>query len=469
MTFAGALRDALDDPHPKTSQTRVHDLVAGRLKGLAPGSSVRHTDYFNHSWIPDLVVSTPETAERQVFLRFGVDDPSFEIDIEHLSDRAPVFLDVDLEVEDESPDGEWDLKSRLAETDAQPVMVADVAAIDRLDEARRNRADFVEATKRVVTGGRGLVDADGADELADGWMSAASAISSAEVGQLRGALDTLERYLSGVAALRLETVARTRWLSAGHAADAFPGQEQWTVEGREPWEIARLAVALVDEDGDVTAQRWHEIAQATNLSDLGHELFQLRARRSGGKVNEMLDAGLSYWTAQYAYVPQLPSDSLVPFDWSFGEYSIALNLIRRIAYFTDAGRKWSRVPGATELPLARELMPLLGSRDVRSLGLVTREEKVSHQLRNTSTAPLADRVEHFLASEDTAAWQSARVTTLDVRVAGTAAVAHIDFERSVVKTDVPVPIRAYATLCGRYVAQLNDDELRELSERLAAD
>jgi hypothetical protein len=154
------------------------------------------------------------------------------------------------------------------------------------------------------------------------------------------------------------------------------------------------------------------------------------------------------------------------FDWSFGDYSLALNLISRRAYFTDIGKKWSRVPRANVLPEARTRLPTLQTSDVRGAGIVTVEENITQTLRPSSTMTLAERLEQLLGHEDDFAFRAARLETLEVRVPGTHATAHIDFHRSVVRTDVPVSLRSYSLLCGRFVAGLRDDEIKELQARL---
>jgi hypothetical protein len=52
---------------------------------------VRSTGYFNHSWAPDLVISSRDRAERGVFLRFNVRDATFADDLRYLSEGDQFF------------------------------------------------------------------------------------------------------------------------------------------------------------------------------------------------------------------------------------------------------------------------------------------------------------------------------------------------------------------------------------------
>jgi hypothetical protein len=474
MTVVEALHDALRIPNPHASQDRVHEIVARRLDELTPESRVRTTGYFNHSWAPDMIVTSGDEPERPVFLRFDVRDLSFADDLEHLSAAEPLFVDLSAANPDAVPpqvdpdEPGFDLVEALARVGEHSVLVTDVPAIDTFDYQTQRDRDVLIATQQIVVGGQGLVDRPVAEQIANSWTTATAAASSADTGTLRTALDRVEVYLSRIAALDLETALRGRWIASGQPAETFPGREDWTLADRSPAEIARLVLSLVDRPDGVDFEQWRQIASAVSASQLGHELYRIGEYRDGGAVNELVAAGLGLWTAQYAYVPPLESDSMERFDWSFGDYSLALNLISRRAYFTDIGAKWSRVPRANVLPDAKQRLPTLQTSDVRGAGLVTTEENITQTLRPSSKMSLAQRLEQLLEAETDYAFRAARLELLEVRVPGTDATATVDFRRSVVRASVPVPLRTFALLCGRFVAGLHEDELAELEKRLAS-
>lgn len=238
MTVIEALRDALQDPHPGTSQERVHTILAHRLGELTAGSRVRTTGYFNHSWAPDFVVTSGDQPERTVFLRFDVHHPSFADDLLYLAADAPMFLDLDAanpsgpaprerreesETASDQAGVEFDLHSALATEDGLGVLVAEAPAIDRFESRINADHDLRTATQRIVLGGRGLVDAPAADAIASGWSNAKDAISDADPETLRTALNGVEAFLSRIASLDLETELRARWIASGQAAETFPG------------------------------------------------------------------------------------------------------------------------------------------------------------------------------------------------------------------------------------------------------
>jgi hypothetical protein len=179
----------------------------------------------------------------------------------------------------------------------------------------------------------------------------------------------------------------------------------------------------------------------------------------------LVTTGLDYWTARYAYVPRLESDSLEgTFDWQLGHYALAINLLRRQAFFTDTGRKWSRVPKPDFLPDVRDRLPSLDRPNVLGAGILTPEEQVSHELRSTATSSLAERLDPFI-SEDPS-WRSARLKWLDLRVPGTDTTARVDFSRDVVSAESSIPLRGFVTLIAEFVAALTEDEMERLAEAL---
>src|SRR4051794_16416173 len=137
MSLIDALRDALQERHVGLSQQRVHEILAARLDALTPGSRIRTTGYFNHSWSPDFVVSTGDQAERGVFLRFDVRDDAFADDITYLADRQPMFLDLHAANPAVDPDvGPEPSHAVHANTDGQrAVLVTDVPAIATFSES----------------------------------------------------------------------------------------------------------------------------------------------------------------------------------------------------------------------------------------------------------------------------------------------------------------------------------------------
>src|SRR5438067_378589 len=95
MTLQDALLEALERPARADAQEAVHTIVINELRRVAPQARIRKTDYFNHSFVPDLVLEWKEDSresERTVFLRLKVSDAAFGVDLSLLRDQAPLFV-----------------------------------------------------------------------------------------------------------------------------------------------------------------------------------------------------------------------------------------------------------------------------------------------------------------------------------------------------------------------------------------
>ncbi|MGN6253713.1 MAG: hypothetical protein ACTHO8_01855 [Solirubrobacterales bacterium] len=466
MSLAETIHDALCIKAPDESQQRIQEAVARRLDELSPGAAIKRTGYFNHSWVPDLVVKWREGADRPVYLRLDVKDPSFDEDLGYLAEERPFFLDlVDGAPETSNGHQDFDLGQALAKGGREQVLVSEVTAVDRLESTIEQEVEAKKATRQVVVGGRGLLDGSAADRIMRSWSQATAAAEKADTAPLRSALDSVEQFLDRLASLDLETDLRAKWVAAGHDADAFPGREDWQLNDRGPREIAELVASLVDAGEEVESDQWSNIAQAISLTSLGSELANLGRAATGGLVNDLIRAALPYWTAQYAYFPAFDSDSMTgAYDWSYGRYAFAINLVRREAFFTDSGRKWGNVKKPDSLPDARGRIEALDRGSVLGAGIVTPDEQISHELRATATATLAEKLGPFIRNEPS--WQSARLKWLDLKVPGTDLKAHVDFSRDVMRADASIPLRTLVLLVAEFGAALTDEELENLREIL---
>lgn len=461
MTFMSALRDALADPHPRESQTRVHDLLARELGGITPGTAISTTGYFNHSWAPDFVLTSRDRGERLVFLRFDTHDAAFVDDLAYLRERDPVFVDLAEELPDTEvvPDEPASESIELGST-----LVADVAAIDKWNLVARADSDVKVATNQVVMGGHGRVTRTVAEEIVDEWHEASAAIKSAEIEDLRESLDAFAARLSPVASLDLESDLRTRWVAAGHAIDDFPGSDDWKLAGRSDAEIGRFVAAVLARQGEPTDAQLVAIAEAISASALGHALSGSTGFFTGDRVGRLVKAGSGVWTAKSAYTPPVDDgDTTKDLEWSIGGLSLTVRLGGRRAYFTDVPQKWNRVRKDAPLPRVTDRLDALDSGEVTGVGLLTAQEMVTHELAPTATVGIVDRIRQLVEDDADPAWRNALLTHIDLDVEGTSQTVRIDFRRSVVRVDGgSLPLKTFALLCARYVEGAGDDVLDRL-------
>ena len=278
-------------------------------------------------------------------------------------------------------------------------------------------------------------------------------------------MNSFEVMLDEPAALRLEGSLRTRWLARGASIDAFPGREQWQLGARTPAEIADLIEELLDQDEDVAHAAWLEVASHITADAVGTELRKRRQRR-GGRLNEFARVALQSWSAQWAYVPPLPSESFEgTFDWLVESVGLGIQLPNRIVFFSDDGRRYPQVPSDFQLPEIIGREELLGDEAVTGLGLVTMDENVEIKLRESASRSIRDLISD-LVHRESATWRAARISSMILRMPALAATASIDYRRNVIEASRPIPLRQMLTIAGRFVAALTDRELVALTQTI---
>ena len=95
MTFVTELHAALDRPDQTDMTTSVHELVANALARLDPHVEIKRTEYFGHTFVPDLVLKwngEDVPYERYVHLRFSVTSEPFGRDLDMLGGASPMFI-----------------------------------------------------------------------------------------------------------------------------------------------------------------------------------------------------------------------------------------------------------------------------------------------------------------------------------------------------------------------------------------
>jgi len=85
-TFSEEISAALDTTDAQEAGHRVHQVVAKEMRSLDPTATTEVTDYFNHSYVPDLVVQWGvgrKAVERPIFLRHSLRSSRASGDLEN--------------------------------------------------------------------------------------------------------------------------------------------------------------------------------------------------------------------------------------------------------------------------------------------------------------------------------------------------------------------------------------------------
>lgn len=213
-----AVRSALD-LRPLDAQSAITAAVADQLRRTDPQMRIDDTGYFNHTYIPDLVVSWPGSDGRNVrpyYLRLQLDEQQSAEDVARLGGDSPAIIGL-LPAADRPKAGRGAIVA-----DSPTTLVAEASAIEDLEESRGGDAFAALIPPAVLRAGRGYLDEGGAAELAEAAQGGFSAAARADADATRSALTTLHRHLADGQAVELERTLGVVWLGSGADRDDFP-------------------------------------------------------------------------------------------------------------------------------------------------------------------------------------------------------------------------------------------------------
>lgn len=211
--FRTAVEYALSSYDAEDLISGVKQVVRDELHELDPTAGIESTAYYNHSFIPDFVVTWNDSGrkyDRQVFLRPSILSATAGRDIEVLGRSAPVILALR---SNSDPIAEESAARHIA--NAPDVLVTDVNSVAQiaLEAGQREPNPLHLLVKNnLVRGGRGLIVSSAADQI-----SSAADYPSGNIDEL----EAFERIVASLflsdAAARLQRAARL--LAMGSTGD----------------------------------------------------------------------------------------------------------------------------------------------------------------------------------------------------------------------------------------------------------
>lgn len=206
------VRSALQAPNPTEIVKGVKDAVAEELTSLSPEAKLTYTSYFNHSYMPDMVLDWNDgraKESRPIFLRNRVaaGERAEDEDVRALASRDPVILTL-------TPTSVTAGRTELLRSQVQSTRTL-VTGVDSLAEVAEGSPSPSGASplitlvrSNLVRGGRGLLTSEDAERLVQSAQpsdSAPDGLLSAEF--LDGFLTQAQQVFAPDAALRLRRSA----------------------------------------------------------------------------------------------------------------------------------------------------------------------------------------------------------------------------------------------------------------------
>jgi len=450
MSLHAAIDDALRLADRGTQTSAVHDVVRNGLRDVAPNVEVRTTDYFTHTFIPDLVLSWgPEKRrqERHVHLRFVVSDEAFLSEVDFLASTEPMFLGLlDTAPIPDVSAGPNDGTHRAG------TLVTQSASLDALHEGRTRDQRTVTATREVVRGGRGSVGPERAARLVNAYHDSLHSIErlSQDEGRAenstRVALSLLNEVLHPGQFSNVERDLRSRWIRQGGDPFSFPGATDWDPQALTHEELGEVLNALLDSGRPLAKDVWSRNAWFLSAQELAELLDK---DRRGGALNQLAAALLPNWTAQWVWAETFEFPLQPTFDWLITGKTLAVEIGDMRAAFRDDGRRFKdKGPTDDPLPSIDEMEHVLRDSNIRAASFQTAAEDITYSYRASGEQSLYERLMQIFEPSQRHELRLSEVHTL---VPSRDDVAVIDLDRQVIDLDkTPTPVSVLIRLAMRY-------------------
>ncbi|MFD5640406.1 hypothetical protein ACFWIP_01230 [Streptomyces anulatus] len=323
--FSSALHAAFESPDPRDAVNRIKSVVAHELSQTDTRATVKKTDFFNHSFAPDLVLSWPNERERFVFLKSDTRPDVLRDDVDAIRKHDPIVFALDPVNEDVIS-----ASTRAAAERNDDTLLADSRGMEVLIQSRRTDPVIGLASSAVLQGGRGLLTEREAEVMASsvaagfsGAQRLDSAATGAAVAQISGHFDKrrtarLLRFLGAV------------WVGSGGTPANFPGEQD--IAG----DLDGTALEfLLDLPPINDFEFWRRIGRPLTLESVS----RLRIEGDSENLQHLIGSNLDVLHARACRIldrqHELSETESGEFRWALDRDMLCLRSPRSVTYFAS--------------------------------------------------------------------------------------------------------------------------------------
>jgi hypothetical protein len=302
LAVTARIRSAMASSNPDDIVTGVKQAVAEEVGSLSPDAEIILTEYFNHTYMPDLVLKWNDggkRGERPIFLRNDLRTELTGTELESLAPREPVMLSLTAYEEPATVQGS--LRQRALQ--ANHVLVTDVVSLADMaapfsDEIAREPGRDESPLLRLVQanllkGGRGLLTAQDAERLTR--SAAPSDVEAMLSGQFIATFEqTADEMFAPDAAFRLRRSAEL--LQFGLDSEAADAVSESSGQLSDVELRILVPYLLADATARANSRLWSHIGSMMSLG----KLEDLADALAGVDVSALVRPNLQAWTAKRA-------------------------------------------------------------------------------------------------------------------------------------------------------------------------
>ncbi|WP_417233632.1 hypothetical protein [Arthrobacter sp.] len=365
--FQESMLLALNASNPREVISGVKEVVAGKLQELDDRVEVSFTDYFNHSYMPDMVLAWREGSrkhERPVFVRTDVSPSGIAADIHGLIPQAPMIIAVDEQSAGHTAREAISEEKRHRQVDLLMTDSRSISAITAEQADEPKGYDFSRlVTNNFLSGARGFIGEPEAQRLQKVFI-----LETEDELAEAGFTEVVNDFFMPDAAVRL-----TR--STQLVRDVLSGKlDSLSLSGQfSQTELRTLLPLLL---GNETARQnkalWSQLGEVMSLPDL----FEVSEELAFLELSPLLNANLHRWSAKRAQVAAVvhtdeeDADSALRANrWSIWRGLLALTTEHWRVLFADDARKLKGRSAGGTIPSWSEVSSVLKHFNVDSVEL----------------------------------------------------------------------------------------------------
>ncbi|WBC10846.1 hypothetical protein [Micromonospora sp. WMMA1947] len=257
---SASLDRLLDYPNPDDRVRVIKTMVGDRLTEADPASEVRFTEYFNHTFAPDMVLSWPkENRERLVFVRPSSNPQWISDELRWISANKPIVMSL-RSAFGRDADAEQGLAREAQRSD---VLVTDPDAVQEISQSDQPMVDLLGHA--ILRGGRGLLDEDGSRSVIRRTAAGFVGAGQLHADQTGAAVELFAQILDPEQAGRMTRVVQAVWEGHGGTASSFP-RSSLGITGPLTGEDVSLLLEVVETQA---IDFWHRVGRNISLEQLG--------------------------------------------------------------------------------------------------------------------------------------------------------------------------------------------------------
>ncbi|MBZ6088930.1 hypothetical protein KVH02_11410 [Streptomyces olivaceus] len=425
QTIDAQIQNALHQGSPEAAMRDIKHAVARELQSLDPKTEIKSTDYFNHTFIPDFVLtwgSGGQRPSRDVYLRFSVDAPLIQRDLKSLHEDSPAFISIAgggrSRREPESVAYEYD--------DCLLSSTSTLEAISK-EDPRTPVTQMLKAS--LLQGGKGYLVGAAAAEVQEAVSSTDAALTRLDGPAVAASVRAMSEHLSPGFSSRIERVMQVMWVSQGGDAENFPGTHEM-VTSLSSGELTQILPFLLSLEDVANIEFWRNLGE--NLA-LGH-LQELEHWPGSGNLNLLVNANLDRLNARAAAVDQIQPNLFDELDgppyWEVADSHLHLRCGDVDFKFVDDRRK---IAHRTELGIAPRWFEIEHRLDRYGIeGIEFTSPGTKTRIRSSTTEGLRESMDMQALSE--ALGEYARVMAVELRWPRSRHNIEIDFDRFAVES-----------------------------------